>query len=121
MTGGGEGLESGAPAGDAPGAQPDPPPTGEQPKPTAHSLAAAGGGGAVSGPNRRGEPPRRQLAVCDAPRCRPLLGVEADDLADADAWLHGLVRVLRERGVVGRLIVQDADTGRAVAPRPTWP
>ena len=75
----------------------------------------------MAGRDALGGPTRYRLAVCDGPHCRDLLGVDAEDLADAGAWLRDLVRVLCERGVVGRLIVQDADTGRALASRPIWP
>ena len=67
--------------------------------------------------------PRYRLAVCDGPRCRDLAGVEDVDVGEAGvaAWLRDLARVMRERGVVGRLVVRDADSGRIVAAWRVWP
>ena len=75
----------------------------------------------MAGRDALGGPTRYRLAVCDGPRCRLLLGLAAEDLADADAWLRDLARVMRERGIVGRLVVRDAETGRVVASRRIWP
>ena len=77
----------------------------------------------MSGPLRPEGPPRHRLAVCDGPRCRDLVGVEDADVGEADVagWLPDLARVMRERGIVGRLVVRDAETGRVVASRRIWP
>lgn len=74
--------------------------------------------------------PSYLVTLCEGERCRPLVAiVDHDDVASDqvmrttrfEATLHTIAEVLRAKGAVGRLFLQNQQTGDLIATRHVWP
>ena len=66
--------------------------------------------------------PVYEVAICDGGGCREVLVIDdAETPGQAAAWLATLATQLRERGVLGGLVLTEAGTGAVVATRRVWP